>query len=627
LLFYKNRTCEIIQICNHAYSLQNSPFFLYNKIQKIKKKGEFEMRYNKIAGALLTFGLVFPLSTQAVEAEDVNKGKVSVEVAQSGLTIGKLTAPQTEEKETIVKKYLKGDIAGAKAQEEQITTEENANFVINSKEQKDGQTEFRLSQTYNGVKVYGQDVIVKVEDNGVITTVSGKVAKRLDTQRPLKARKLLTDQEIRLIVKRSASIPFDAVEKEFTSEKVIFKKEDGTYTFAKVVTFTYENAGKLVSGNAVIDMTNGKVLFKDQFSNKKEVAKKTTIFQLLGTKELGSGTNALGENVTFNISKGNDNKYYLADSSRGSGIYIYDANYADSNGGNSKVGYPGRLVSSNTTTFSDKEAVGVMKNMSHIYDYFKKEHQLKSYDNKDTKVVASVHGFDSTGVAEGSTPNSWVNAFWHSGWKQMVFGDGLNGTLTSSVDVTAHEFGHAVFSGNTKSDVLKYPSNATRAINEGLADFWGVQVERYVNNGNWDWVIGDTLDGLTIRDIPNKVADGGGKLYINLKDFYNKVNKQESHANSGVISHVLYQLVEGETFNGESVEALGHDKVSKIVMHTLQNYATAAEDFESLQAHMVQSATELYGDATAREVEKAFKAHGYPSINAKIKNKVVNVAG
>lgn len=32
----------------------------------------------------------------------------------------------------------------------------------------------------------------------------------------------------------------------------------------------------------------------------------------------------------------------------------------------------------------------------------------------------------------------------------MVFGDGLGGKLTSALDVTAHEFGHAVFSGTTK---------------------------------------------------------------------------------------------------------------------------------------------------------------------------------
>ena len=69
------------------------------------------------------------------------------------------------------------------------------------------------------------------------------------------------------------------------------------------------------------------------------------------------------------------------------------------------------------------------------------------------------------------------------------------------------------------------------------------------------------------------------KLYTNLQDFYNDGNNQESHVNSGIISHVLYQLAEGKTYNGISVQRQGNEKVSKVVMRALQNYATSAEDF------------------------------------------------
>jgi bacillolysin len=575
------------------------------------------MKCKKIVALASAVCILSSLSVH-VHAEETKKGQVSVEVAQSGLTIGKLTSPQNKTTEDIAVNYLKGKVPGAKAQPQQISTEKNTNFVINTKESKEGETELRLSQTYNNMKVYGQDVIVKVDQDGVITTVSGKVANNLAKQSQLKRSTYITEAKLKSVIRQAARVSFDAVEKEFKKENVIYPKDDGTYTVASVVQFTYENAVEVISGNAVIDLVDGKVLVIDHFAKKKEVAKakSTDVLRLSATKEIGTGVDALGTNVQFSISKGNDQNYYLADLSRGKGIYVYNANYADSNGGNNKVGYPGTLIASSTTAFTDKEAVGVMKNMGSIYDYFKTQHNLKSYDNKDTKVIASVHGFDSTGVRKGDEPNSWVNAFWHPGWKQMVFGDGLNGTLTSSVDVTAHEFGHAVFSGNTKSNVLKYPSKATRAINEGLADFWGVQIERYANQNEWDWVIGNTLEGLTIRDIPSEIGDGGNKLYVNLKDFYKTAtNDQESHLNSGIISHVLYQLVEGKTYNGITTESLGHEKVSEIVMHTLQNYATAAEDFETLHVHLLQSATELYGEKVAEEVGKAFEAHGYPTVD------------
>ncbi|KEK25528.1 M4 family metallopeptidase [Bacillus gaemokensis] len=582
------------------------------------------MNYKKITSALLTFGLLCPLSTEVIHAQEVDKNDVKVEIAQPGLTIGKLTEPQNDTKENIAKKYLKGEVDGAKAQQEQVTTEKNVDFQPTNKEIKENQTEVRLAQTYKSYKVYGQDIIVKVDKNGVITTVSGKVAQNLEQQPNLTITNFLSKNEVKSSLRNTLQISSDAIEKEFSSETVIYKKKDESFTYAEVITFTYENNAQVISGNAIIDLRNRDVLFQEKFIKNKENTpiNKATLPSLSPAKEQGTGINALQENVLFNIAKGADGKFYLADLSRGKGIYIYNANYADAKGGESQAGYPGTLISSNTTNFADKEAAGAMKNMSNIYDYFKKEHNLKSYDNKDTKVVASVHGFDSTEVSDGIKEN-YVNAFWHPAWNQMVFGDGLNGKLTSALDVTAHEFGHAVFSGTTKNNMIKYPNTETDALNEGLADFWGTQIEFYVKKDKGNWIMGDTLGGLTIRDIPKEIGDGGQKLYTNLQEFYNDGNDQESHVNSGIISHVLYQLAEGKTYNGVSVQKQGNEKVSKVVMRALQNYATSAEDFESLQSHIVQAAKDLYGNTTSTEFEKAFQAHGYKSL-AKV-NKVVEI--
>ena len=93
--------------------------------------------------------------------------------------------------------------------------------------------------------------------------------------------------------------------------------------------------------------------------------------------------------------------------------------------------------------------------------------------------------------------------------------------------------------------------------------------------------------------------------------------------NSGIISHVLYQLAEGKTYNGVAVQKQGNEKVSKVVMRALQNYATSAEDFESLQSHIVQAAKDLYDTAVSNEFAKAFEAHGYKPLQ-KV-NKVIEV--
>ena len=57
-------------------------------------------------------------------------------------------------------------------------------------------------------------------------------------------------------------------------------------------------------------------------------------------------------------------------------------------------------------------------------------------------------------------------------------------------------------------------------------------------------------------------------------------------------------------------------------MRALQNYATSAEDFESLQSHIVQ-AKDLYDTAVSNEFAKAFEAHGYKPLQ-KV-NKVIEV--
>ena len=64
-----------------------------------------------------------PFINRSYSCQELDKSAVKVEIAQPGLTIGKLTQPQNDTKENIAKKYLKGEVNGAKAQQEQVTTE------------------------------------------------------------------------------------------------------------------------------------------------------------------------------------------------------------------------------------------------------------------------------------------------------------------------------------------------------------------------------------------------------------------------------------------------------------------------------------------------------------------------
>ncbi|MGN4494161.1 hypothetical protein ACTFQT_17295 [Bacillus cereus group sp. MYBK32-1] len=60
----------------------------------------------------------------------IRQNELKVEIAQPSLTIWKLTQPQNDTKENIAKRYLKGEVNGARAQQEQVTTEKMEYFNL-----------------------------------------------------------------------------------------------------------------------------------------------------------------------------------------------------------------------------------------------------------------------------------------------------------------------------------------------------------------------------------------------------------------------------------------------------------------------------------------------------------------
>ena len=128
----------------------------------------------------------------------------------------------------MAKKYLKGEINEAKAQQEWVKTEMNVDSQPTNKETKENQTEVRLAQTYKNYKVYGQDLIVKVDKNGVITTVSGKVVQNLDQQPNLTITNFLSKNEVKSKLRDILQILSDATATKLSIEILIYKKKKFT---------------------------------------------------------------------------------------------------------------------------------------------------------------------------------------------------------------------------------------------------------------------------------------------------------------------------------------------------------------------------------------------------------------
>jgi N-acetylneuraminic acid mutarotase len=221
------------------------------------------------------------------------------------------------------------------------------------------------------------------------------------------------------------------------------------------------------------------------------------------------------------------------------------------------------------------------------YGYFKNAHNRDSFDNAGTTLVATVDYCPDS----GSCP--YANAFWNGA--QIVFGDGL---VTD--DVVAHEWTHAV----TEESANLYYYSQSGALNESFSDVFGEAID-LLNGSGTDtstvrWQVGEDIThssfGGAIRHMmtptlfghPGKVSDIEYQC-----DAY--ADQQGVHGNSGVPNHAFALLVDGGSYNGRTIAAIGLSKAAKIWYRALTVYLTSGSGFADAYDALTQSATDLIG--------------------------------
>lgn len=189
------------------------------------------------------------------------------------------------------------------------------------------------------------------------------------------------------------------------------------------------------------------------------------------------------------------------------------------------------------------------------YDFFFNAYGRDSIDDRGFTLKSYVH----YGVG-------YQNAFWDG--SRMTYGDGF-----PVDDVTAHEITHGL-TQFTADLVYAYESGA---INESFSDIFGEAID--LANGAGDdsgavrWLMGEEIPGIgAIRDMSNPPAFGdpdriGSHLYYCGFGDYGGV-----HSNSGVPNKLYYLLVDGGTFNGYTIDAIGLTKASAVHYQDLTQY-------------------------------------------------------
>jgi Zn-dependent metalloprotease len=145
----------------------------------------------------------------------------------------------------------------------------------------------------------------------------------------------------------------------------------------------------------------------------------------------------------------------------------------------------------------------------------------------------------------------YANAFFNGSY--LVFGEGdgqVFGDFTRSLDIMAHEFGHALVS---LGPGLVY-SGQSGALNEHLADVFGVCVQQWADQNQTDWRIGEEImvDGVSsVRNMlhPGEAYDSpllGKDPQPGHMDHYQKIRADNGgvHINSGIPNRAFALLCE-----------------------------------------------------------------------------------
>ena len=154
---------------------------------------------------------------------------------------------------------------------------------------------------------------------------------------------------------------------------------------------------------------------------------------------------------------------------------IYDAKQTQELPG-TQVRYEGQPSNGDVAVDEAYEYLGI------THDFFWKEYQRDSLDNKGLILTGTVH-----------YGREYQNAFWNG--QQMVFGDGdgeIFNRFTIAIDVVAHELSHGVT--ETEAGLIYFEQSG--ALNESLSDVFGSLVKQYhlkQTADKADWLIGEGL--------------------------------------------------------------------------------------------------------------------------------------
>ncbi len=465
-----------------------------------------------------------------------------------------------------------------------------------------GMTHVRLDQMYKGIPVFGQQLIVHINRDGSLQSVTGsyRAGIKVETQpgfsAPNASEKALQFFNGPVTNNPEAELMVYTLDGQTALVyRVVMEDESAP---KRIVAFVDAMTGKIVDNyddlQTLLPSTEAQtqLVSAKQESSDEELSSVATVAPAKGTgRSLYSGTINI---ITLNYS----NKYYMLDPLRGSGSQVSGyMRTSDLNNGYSGDGIifsdPDNVWGNGQNTDRATAGVDAHYGAEITWEYYLQSFNRKGIFNDNKGPLSRVH----YGVR-------YNNAFWDSSCRCMTYGDGDGITFSPlvSLDIAGHEMTHGV----TESVAGLIYTKQSGGLNEAMSDIFGTIVEFYAASRGAtktpNYLVGEdaytpSVPGDALRYMDNPTKDG--RSIDNFLSYYDGI---DVHYSSGIANNAFYLLAEGGTHRlGGKVTGIGKAKAMRIFFRALDVYMIPTETFSQARAHTIQAATDLYG-ASSQEV-------------------------
>ncbi len=500
------------------------------------------------------------------------------------------------------------------------------------KKQEMGATFVKSQQKFNGLEVFGGEVVVRTDNTSV--NQMGFLFKDINVDKKPKISKrkaisILKDKfgEESAVSGKLGILPVKSGARlayRFTVSKNIFEPHavylDATTgeilrAFSLVDSF---NPSRSMRGGAKISLSSESMNSIHAAEDPCGGGGKNSKDKINVKPQKGSGINLADKRVPFLVAPFTAQEYVLFNVKNNT--MIMDAKKEDILGP-AKKGEKKKsaefVLSKDKDNWGDqaKAAVSAHRHIEMFNDFMRDKLKRDSLDGRGGLIRVFVNAImvkngrkmvDNASFIPGVNVLLFFPGSWNSKTKTGHFKN-----WAGALDVAGHEMAHGITANTSCLEYL----NESGAINESFSDMMGTAVEYYYDRENFDWANAEDIvspankrekGGTRFMDQPKK--RGNPDTYKGEYWFSGKQDHGGVHTNSGVGNKAFYLMVEGGEHNGVAVPGLGMDKAVVIAYRANKTYLTKRSQYIDCAKGFILAAKDLYGDEDARKVLLAWKA-------------------